>query len=222
MRTKALWLAAAFTASLAVSAPGNVAAQEDDTEEEEASGGGGRAGGGGGRARGRSGGGGRVDINTPHRGSRPFQLDVHGGFTWWGVGLATGVRFGIPLMDNGFIDSINNAVYLNFGFDFYFIQRYYACAPMGGNCGWDYGPGFGIPVTLHWEFYFNENWSAFAEIGGQFFAHPAWLDSGRFEWYQPGAWFIWTVGGSFHIDETVLLTLRVGSPYLAFGVTFQF
>ncbi|HBQ11511.1 MAG TPA: hypothetical protein DEF51_10195, partial [Myxococcales bacterium] len=53
-----------------------------------------------------------VDIRRPHTGSRPFQLDVHGGFSWWGVGFASGVRFGIPLVNNGFVDSINNAVYL--------------------------------------------------------------------------------------------------------------
>jgi len=166
------------------------------------------------------GGGGRVTIDRPHQGSRPFQLDIHGGFTWWGVGAATGVRFGIPLVDNGFVSEINNAVYLNFGFDFYWVR--WRCRRGGCSNGWDYNAGFGFPVTLHWEFYFNENWSAFAEIGGQFFIHPAWWDGGNFDWREPGAWFIWTVGGSFHVNEWFLLTLRVGSPYIAFGITFQF
>ena len=30
------------------------------------------------------------------------------------------------------------------------------------------------------------------------------------------------VGGSFHITDWFLLTLRVGTPYIAFGMTFQF
>ncbi|MEC7518707.1 MAG: hypothetical protein VYE22_02525 [Myxococcota bacterium] len=162
-----------------------------------------------------------VDIRRPHTGSRPFQLDIHGGFTWWGVGAATGVRFGIPIVENGFVDSINNAVYLNFGGDFYFVRS--RCVANGrGNCDWDYGPGFGFPVTLHWEFYFNERWSAFAEIGGQFFIHPRFVNGERYDVYEAGYWFIWTVGGSLHLTENVLLTLRVGSPYIAFGVTFQF
>lgn len=88
--SKLLWLAAAFAAIAAVSAPDAAYAQR-----------------------------GRVDIRTPHTGSRPFQLDVHAGFTWWGVGFASGARFGIPILNNGFVPSINNAVYINFGADFY-------------------------------------------------------------------------------------------------------
>ena len=158
------------------------------------------------------------DINRPHTGSRPFQLDIHGGFTWWGFGAATGIRFGIPIVNNGFIDSLNNAVYLNFGADFYWLER--RCRGGGGGC--DYGAGFGFPITLHWEFYLNDDWSLFAEIGGQFFLHPEWWDNGRFDWRQPGLWFVWTLGASWHINDWFLLTLRVGSPYIAFGITFQF
>lgn len=162
----------------------------------------------------------RSYIETPHTGSRPFQLDIHGGFTWWGVGAATGIRFGIPILNNGFVDSINNAVYINFGFDTYFLR--WRCHAGDCNRGYDYNWGFGFPVTLHWEFYFHENWSAFAEIGGQFFIHPAWWNNGNFDWREPGLWFVWTVGGSWHATDWFLLTLRVGSPYVAFGITFQF
>ena len=147
-----------------------------------------------------------VDIRRPHTGSRPFQLDVHGGFSWWGVGFASGVRFGIPLVNNGFVDSINNAVYLNFGADFYWVRW------RRNGSDWDYHAGLGLPISLHWEFYFNERWSAFAEVGAQFFLHPEFVRSGRYEVYELGYWFIWTVGGSLHLTENVLLTLRVGSP----------
>jgi len=169
-----------------------------------------------------------VDISQPFQGERPFTLDIHGGFTWWGVGFATGARFGIPLLDNGFIPSINNAVYLNFGADFYWVRwRYCDAAPNPGpNCHrhrWDYGPGLGLPVTLHWEFYFNENWSAFGEVGFQVYFSPWFLNgygfADRMDW---GYWFIGAVGGRFHINEHVALTLRVGTPYASFGVTFKF
>lgn len=158
-------------------------------------------------------------IERPHQGGRPFQLDIHGGFTWWGVGAISGIRFGIPIVQNGFIDSLNNAVYLNFGFDFYWLR--WRCNSGDCNRGWDYNAGFGFPITLHWEFYFHENWSAFAEIGGQFFIHPSWWDNGRWDWWEPGLWFVWTVGGSWHVNDWFLLTLRIGSPYIAFGITFQ-
>lgn len=156
-----------------------------------------------------------VDINRPFTGHRPFQLDLHGGFTWWGWGAATGVRFGIPIVDNGFISSINNAIYINFGVDFYWIRW----RPNGRD--WDYNYGFGFPVTLHWEFYFNDNWSAFIELGGQFFIHPRWINGEKFDAYDAGHWFVAQAGVSFHVNDWFLLTLRVGTPYVAFGLTFQ-
>src|SRR5690606_24283643 len=128
-RSKLLWLAAALTVFTALEAPQVVHAQSRS-----------------------------VDIRTPHRGQRPFQLDIHGGLTWWGWGAATGARFGIPILNNGFVPSINNAVYINFGVDFYWTRRYH------DSRGWHYGAGVGFPVALHWEFYFNENWSAFVEL----------------------------------------------------------
>jgi hypothetical protein len=165
---------------------------------------------------------GSVDIGTPHTGSRPFQLDIHAGFTWWGLGFASGARFGIPILNNGFVPSINNAVYINFGLDFYWTRWRCRAVPGRGNCDWDYGAGLGIPVTLHWEFYFNQNWSAFVELGFQVFFHPRFWNDGFFDADEGGYWFVGAVGGSFHINENVLLTLRVGTPYIAFGVTFQF
>jgi hypothetical protein len=84
-----------------------------------------------------------------------------------------------------------------------------------------YGAGFGIPVTLHWEFYFNDTWSAFAEIGFQVFFHPRFFENGDF-YADAGAWVIAMVGGSLHFSEAIALTLRFGNPYVAIGLTFQF
>lgn len=188
-RSKLLWLAAAFTVVTTLGAAPQLA-----------------------EAQSRS-----VDINTPFTGQRPFQLDIHGGFTWWGVGAATGARFGIPLLQNGFISSINNAVYLNFGVDFYWMR--WRLHP-GDNRYWDYGAGLGFPVALHWEFYFNESWSAFAELGVNVFLHPVLFHEGHFDPYDAGHWILAQAGGRFHINEWFTLTLRVGNPYVSFGITF--
>jgi hypothetical protein len=153
-------------------------------------------------------------IGTPFTGNRPFQLDVHAGFLWSGYGFAAGARFGIPIMHNGFVSSIDNAVYLNFGFDFYYLDTF-----DGANR--HYGAGFGIPVTLHWEFYFSDTWSAFAELGFQVFFHPRFFEGGGF-YADAGHWVIGMVGGSLHFSEAVALTLRIGNPYAALGLTFQF
>lgn len=159
-----------------------------------------------------------TDINTPFTGQRPFQLDVHAGFVWRGWGFASGVRFGIPIVNNGFISSINNAVYINFGADFYYLRCYY-CGRRGNDY---YGFGLGFPVSLHWEFYVNDNWSFFAEIGVNIWLDPAFFDGDPYDPYDGFYWFLAAAGASFHVSQNFLLTLRVGIPYVAFGLTFQF
>ncbi len=160
-----------------------------------------------------------ITIERPHTGSRPVTLDVHVGASWHGLGLATGVRLGIPLVKNGFISTLNNAVYLTVGADFYYI-RYNP----GGGRGNRYGPGFGFPVGLHWEFYFNEKLSAFAEVGANVFLGP-WLFDGdannRFGHY-PGAWIMFAVGGKFWINDHFALMARLGTPYAAVGMSLAF
>lgn len=160
----------------------------------------------------------QVNIGTPHRGSRPLQLDFHGGFTWWGFGAVAGARFGIPLVQNGFISSINNAFYLNFGADFYFVRC--RCGRGGRD---EYWPGFGIPITGHWEFYFSETWSVFVEAGLNIYFHPRWLrGNGGFFDDDAGAWFIGAVGARLHFSDSFGLVLRLGTPYASFGITFFF
>lgn len=160
------------------------------------------------------------EIRTPYTGTRPFQLDIHGGILWYGYGLATGLRFGIPVMHNGFIDSIDNAVYVNFGADFYYVDDVYWA---DGNH--HYGFAFGIPVTLHWEFYFSDMWSAFGELGFQVYFPPSLWDGnprGGGYYVDAGAWIIGAVGGTLHFNEAIGLTLRIGNPYISLGLTFAF
>lgn len=152
---------------------------------------------------------GSVSIRQPG-GDRPLQLDVHGGFSHWGIGAAAGARFGIPIVQNGFVRSINNAVYINFGADFYWVKE--------GN---SYFPAVGIPVTLHWEFYFTERWSAFAELGVNVYLHPNLFRGNGWDW-SPGHWVLGAVGGRFFINDSITLTLRLGNPYSSFGVSFMF
>lgn len=164
----------------------------------------------------------RWDIDDPFSGQRPFQLEAHAGFAWFGVGFVSGVRFGIPIIHNGFIESLNNAVYINFGADFYFVR--WQCGRFnGGNCDfYDYAFAFGIPATLHWEFYFSDMWSAFAEVGGQFFFHPRWLNGEPFTVYDGGYWFVGAVGARMHLGDNFAITLRVGSPYTSFSAALLF
>lgn len=155
-------------------------------------------------------------VQQPYQGRRPFELDVHAGFVWHGRGLASGVRFGIPIVHNGFIPKLNNAVYINFGGDFYFIDAHRIPGHSRG-----YRPGLGFPVAMCWEFYFSERWSAFGEVGVNIMLDP-WLLAGEGMHAHPAHWVLAAVGGRFKFNDSVALVLRVGSPYAVFGVTFMF
>ena len=160
---------------------------------------------------------GRHYVTRPHTGGRPLQLELHAGVSWFGFGLATGMRFGVPLVKNGLMPGLNNAFYLNFGADFYWVE----CPGYSCN-GRNYGAGVGFPVTLHWEFYFSDKLSAFAELGRQVFLHQRFIAGDRFDVYDPGYWIVGAVGGSYRVHQNVALTVRVGVPYTAAGITFLF
>lgn len=153
----------------------------------------------------------QAHIRDRHSGSRPFTLDAPVvGLDFYGLGLTAGVRLGIPIVASGFIPSINNAVYIHVGADFYYT----------GNGKREYGVAIGLPVMLHWEFYFTQKWSAFAEVGVNVYLNSELF---RGKGFLPGArWFIGAVGGKLHISSHFALVLRVGSPYTSFGLSFAF
>lgn len=163
-------------------------------------------------------------IDQPFTGTRPLQLEFHGGLAWYGWGFAGGARFGIPILHNGFIPSLNNAVYINFGADLYFVDDRGCYRGRGSDfCdAYAYRFAMGFPVALHWEFYFSDMWSAFAELGFQVYLPPSLFHRGNVDYRDhAGAWVIAAVGGSLHLGDVVSLTLRVGNPYISFGVTLK-
>lgn len=151
-----------------------------------------------------------ASIRQPYRGRRPITLDAPiAGFEYLGFGGAFGARLGIPIVHNGFIPSINNAVYINFGLDVYWTSYKKA-----------HGIALGIPITLHWSFYFNRRWSAFAELGVNVYFHGG-LFRGEGFLFGP-RWLMSAVGGRFHISRNFALILRLGFPYTSFGLSWSF
>jgi hypothetical protein len=111
-----------------------------------------------------------------------------------------GFRASIELADPAFIPKINNTVAITFGLDF--TNCYY--------CRRDFN--IWSPVALQWNFFLTDRWSVFAEIGGILrtdgFFYDAWID--------PAFW----VGGRFHFNDKVSLTMRAGLPWVSVGVSF--
>ena len=88
--------------------------------------------------------------------------------------------------------------------------------------GYNYGAAMGFPVTLHWEFYFSEKWSAYAEAGVNVVLPHSLFQGDGYNPKNPGAWIMGSVGGLFHINKAMALVLNVGNPYSSFGVLFKF
>lgn len=157
-----------------------------------------------------------VSIKRPFTGARATELNLHAGLSHWGPGPAAGLRFAIPILDNGFVPSIDNAIYLTVGGDFLFDR----CL---GGCGRDrdeYGVAVAIPLTGRWQFNFTPRWSAYGEVGPNLFIHSGWFGRGRFPGFDhhPGAFLAAAAGGKWHFAPRTSLTLSLGAPYSHIGL----
>lgn len=157
-----------------------------------------------------------VSIKRPFRGQRVSELNLHAGLSHRGPGLAAGLRVAIPIVDNGFVSSIDNAIYITVGGDLMFERCLGGC----GRNDRDYGVALAVPVTGRWQFNFTPRWSAYGEVGPNLYLHSGWLGDGRF----PGLlhvsphWIAGAAGGKWHFAEQTSLTLSVGAPYSYVGL----
>ena len=109
--------------------------------------------------------------------------------------LGAGFRGTVIIVDNGFVKSINNSVGITFGGDVFF------------------GRGtLMLPVAMQWNFWLSTHWSVFGEPGLVFAANR---DPGR-ALLHPGFW----VGGRYHFNDKISLTMRLGYPAFSIGASF--
>jgi hypothetical protein len=111
-----------------------------------------------------------------------------------GAGIGPGFRGTLELVDNGFVQTINNTVGLGFGLDWFVMS----------DRTW-----FWVPVVMQWNFWLTRSWSVFGEPGaGLVFGHKSGV---RPAFYG---------GGRFHFSDTLALTLRAGYPAVSVGLSF--
>jgi hypothetical protein len=64
-----------------------------------------------------------------------------------------------------------------------------------------------IPVVMQWNFWLHPHWSVFGEPGIVFHARTGNAD------HFDVAPFVMYGGGRYHFNESVALTIRLGSPF---------
>lgn len=151
-----------------------------------------------------------------------------------GSGIGVGLRAAIPVVQNGFIPTINNSVAISFGLDYLYyhgsdltVGWCSRWAPSGGpaeTCMEVAGPIGGtshyvyIPTAMQWNFWLTDKFSAFGEPGTTLY----W-EKGRFEERgHLGIRPLLQVGGRWHFARRAMLTLRVGYPTQSLGVSVVF
>jgi hypothetical protein len=166
-----------------------------------------------------------ADDTINHPGDHPkygVEIEPHVLLGWdniypggsWGFGG----RFSIPLVQNGFVPSINNSVAISFGVD---AMIYEACW-YHASCTATY---LDFPVTLQWNFFVAQRWSVFGEPGlmlyhGFFNDCPPGSNCPGVP-VETGVYPVIFLGGRYHLSPSTALTLRIGFPTFSFGFSFM-
>jgi len=163
----------------------------------------------------------RADDTINRPGNHPaydFEAEPHlllsdGGPWGYYGGLGLGVRFGIPIVSNGFVSTINNSVAISFGVDW--AHSDWWCGNNQFNCASD---SFVIPVTLQWNFYVAQRWSVFGEPGLAFYHAFCDGPGGACGGFLSPALYI---GARYYFTDAVALNMRLGFPSgLSIGLSF--
>ena len=109
--------------------------------------------------------------------------------------LGAGFRGTIIIVDNGFVKSINNSVGIGFGGDIFFGRTTVF-----------------VPVVMQWNFWLTTHWSVFGEPGLGFAFNQF---KGR-DTFHP----VIDLGGRYHFNDKISLTMRIGYPSISVGASF--
>ena len=155
----------------------------------------------------------------------------YGGYTA-GTGFGLGARLSIPVWESP-IKTLNNTIAIGIGLDWiHYSADCYAYPTALGGC-YSYFSDvnrFLLPVVAQWNFYVAKNWSVFGEPGLALYhdfyscnqppGTPAGYGCGVYG-STTGVLPVFYVGGRYHFNEHVTLTMRVGYPTISVGASFM-
>ena len=132
-------------------------------------------------------------------------------------GFGPGMRFAIPIVDDGPLSKINNSMAIGFGLDW--THHDGNCAV--GDCDSDV---FWFPVVLQWNFWLTDMISVFGEPG-MAIQHETWdddycVDGVNCDTSDTDPRFVFFGGGRFLFSDSIGGVVRLGWPYLSLGATF--
>ena len=173
-------------------------------------------------------------INRPFSGKRAIELNIHGsayydaglggyrgcyawasgycGYAYGPYAVGPGISMLFPILHNGFVPSINNAVYIGFFVDTIFHPSYY---------GWNSYWFMSLPIgpMMQWRFYLLEMISVYANLG--FGIWPWFLNDS-----YGGLWLrgfpLFQLGVNFHFTQKIGMNLQFGYPSSQLGLNISF
>jgi hypothetical protein len=157
-------------------------------------------------------------LKDPSPQQRPMMLSFftgieYGYYAYYGFPLNVGGRFYIPLVQNGFIPSLNDEFGIEFGLDFNFTfvsntYSYYHSSTV---------VGLAFPVEAMYDFHFTRTFDAYVKAGFQF-------GSDFSDYLHDGFYFgfISAVGLRLKITEGMFFRAEAGYPWIKAGLGFAF
>jgi outer membrane protein with beta-barrel domain len=151
----------------------------------------------------------------PH--TRGSMVSVFGLVPWgYGSGIGVAARYTLPIMNDGFISSINDSVELEFGGDIWFSGQNFGTVRYGYT-------GLAIPVEGRWSFHFNPKLSLYGKVSAGWYFN-FWSDNveGLNDLSYGGFYWNTGVGALYSINNTLWLRGEIGATGLKAGVGFNF
>jgi len=142
-----------------------------------------------------------------------------------GDGYGLGVRGTIEILPEGFISKLNDSVGIGFGLDWIHYNgiggrgycRRFSATPQGVPVCVETSTHSSsyvfVPLVMQWNFWLHRQWSVFGEPGLAL-SHRGDGDFGVVP--------VFAMGGRFHFNDSVALTMRLGYPAFSLGVSFLF